>query len=81
MQHLIPQTDANGLGNKLANANQQLVKQTHNNSKTNNNTQHITYSPSIVIQGNADKSQVQQAMKAGQSNFDEIMRNKYRLSY
>lgn len=81
MQHLIPQQNANGLGNKLASANQQLAKQSQNNSRTNNNTQHITYSPSIVIQGNADKSQVQQAMTAGQSNFDEMMRNKYRLSY
>lgn len=81
MQHLIPQQNANGLGNKLASANQQLAKQSQNNSKTNNNTQHITYSPSIVIQGNADKSQVQQAMTAEQSNFDEMMRNKYRLSY
>lgn len=81
MQHLIPQQNANGLGNKLASANQQLAKQSQNNSKTNNNTQHITYSPSIVIQGNADKSQVQQAMTAGLGNFDEMMRNKYRLSY
>ena len=44
MQHLIPQPNANGLGNKLANANQQLAKQSQNNIKTNNNTQHITYS-------------------------------------
>ncbi|MEH7122114.1 hypothetical protein V7127_02595 [Bacillus sp. JJ1773] len=46
------------------------------NSPTNNNNQtQIIYSPNIIIQGNATKSEVEAAQQKGQQDFDRWYRN------